>query len=515
MIAGGLSHGVEADASAWPLEPVVAFARDALSKVLRGPSSIVMLCLPAPRARLTRLFDVPWATDNAFLWNPPTSPKTGSDPKTAATHSVAMSSAVCAPTCPATAGYAVARRIDLAHHESPADVARLGQAMLAEIEIVVHPALPKAAMVAPRFFGGLAFDGHASVVGPPWETFGAGSFILPRWTYVHGEGDSAVLGCIVSAEDAVVDDSGDSTTEAFVERLGATYRILATSDVRRSPHELEPASPVSVDETPVDVFSTQVEAIRSGIRAGRFGKVVAARRSVVRATRPLSVWRTMDALATAHPGTLKFAFSRGGRTFVGASPELLVSRTALDVRSEAVAGTIVTTEPDAARRLVESAKDREEHAFVVEHLVDRLLPFCGGSCGLSRQGPLVRRHGAVAHLVTSLTGQLKTPVHVLELVAALHPTPAVCGSPPEASAAFIRAHEPDPRGWYSGPVGWFDAHGQGEFWVALRSGVLHDQRAYLFAGAGIVGRSNPVAEYEETGLKFSTLLRALKVEPSR
>ncbi|MCB9654952.1 MAG: isochorismate synthase [Deltaproteobacteria bacterium] len=496
MIAGGLSHDADVGARAWAIEPILAFAREVLSEIAKRPATrAVMLCLPAPRARLTCLFDLPGATESAFLWQPPSG----------------------SLRCPPIAGFGVARRFDLAPDTEPSAVARLGAKILAEIEVVAHPALSMAPpMIAPRFFGGVAFDGRSAANGAPWGSFGAGSFILPRWTYAHGEGDSAALSCVLGLAEETKDV--DLNVGSILESLRATYRGLLMADARMSPCELEAASPVSVSETPVDVFSAQVEAIRSGIRAGRFGKVVAARRSVVHATRPISVGRTMDALAQAHPGTLKFAFSRGDSVFVGASPELLVSRHGLDVRSEAVAGTIVTTEPDAAQRLFESQKDREEHAFVVDHLVERLSSFCDASdsVGLVRRAePLVRRHGAVAHLVTSLTGQLSAPVHVLDLVKALHPTPAVCGSPPEAAAAFIRENEPDARGWYSGPVGWFDAHGQGEFWVALRSGVLRGPCAYLFAGAGIVGRSSPAAEYEETGLKFSTLLRALKVESFR
>ena len=115
------------------------------------------------------------------------------------------------------------------------------------------------------------------------------------------------------------------------------------------------------------------------------------------------------------------------------------------------------------------------------------------------------------HLHTPLTGVLREAVHVLDLVAAVHPTPAVGGVPRQDSVAWIAAHEPDPRGWYAGPVGWFDAGGDGEFAVAIRSGVLEARRAHVYAGAGIVAASDPAAEYAETSVKQRSILRALGI----
>jgi isochorismate synthase EntC len=100
---------------------------------------------------------------------------------------------------------------------------------------------------------------------------------------------------------------------------------------------------------------------------------------------------------------------------------------------------------------------------------------------------------------------------VLDLVDALHPTPAVGGVPTASALDWIATHEPAPRGWYAGPVGWFDAAGDGEFAVALRSGLLVGNRAYVYAGAGIVAESDADAEYAETDLKQRALLGALGV----
>ena len=115
------------------------------------------------------------------------------------------------------------------------------------------------------------------------------------------------------------------------------------------------------------------------------------------------------------------------------------------------------------------------------------------------------------HLRTPIQGKLREASHVLDLVGKLHPTPAVGGVPTGAALEFITRHEPDERGWYTGPVGWFDEHGDGRFVVALRSGVVSGKRADLYAGAGVVQDSNAPSEFAETRWKLAALLGALGV----
>jgi isochorismate synthase EntC len=115
----------------------------------------------------------------------------------------------------------------------------------------------------------------------------------------------------------------------------------------------------------------------------------------------------------------------------------------------------------------------------------------------------------VQHLHTPIAGTLGTPVHVLQLLERLHPTPAVAGTPTQTALEWINAHEASPRGWYAGPIGWFDRNGNGEFVVALRSALLTPDAAYVYAGAGIVAASDPYKEYQETELKMKTMLDAL------
>lgn len=144
---------------------------------------------------------------------------------------------------------------------------------------------------------------------------------------------------------------------------------------------------------------------------------------------------------------------------------------------------------------------------MVDAIVRRLEPLC--SCLHVAPEPRVRELREVLHLHTPIRGTLTRPRHVLELVEGLHPTPAVGGVPTAEALRWIPEHEPDERGWYAAPVGWFDAAGDGEFAVALRSCVLRGREAYLYAGAGIVRDSDPELEYHEMELKKQALLRAL------
>ena len=202
--------------------------------------------------------------------------------------------------------------------------------------------------------------------------------------------------------------------------------------------------------------------------------------------------------------SIRFAFRGDGRTFLGATPERLVRKQGREVETEAQAGSLDSRA--AAAALLASEKDLREHQLVVDDIVSRLGPWCARLEASPR--PTVRELRDVLHLLTPIAGTLAAPHHVLELVRELHPTPAVGGVPTAAAVEWITRHEA-PRGWYAGPVGYFDRDGDGDFAVALRCCLLHGEEALLFAGAGIVADSDPELELRETELKRQTLLAAL------
>jgi isochorismate synthase len=202
------------------------------------------------------------------------------------------------------------------------------------------------------------------------------------------------------------------------------------------------------------------------------------------------------------------------RSLVGASPELLVSRRGRDVRSNPLAGSAPRSgDPVEDRANAEglsgSSKNREEHEIVVEAVAETLRPFCTRLTWDPE--PVLRETPNVWHLSTGFHGVLTDPApSALDLVAALHPTPAVGGTPRDAALDAISDLEPFDRGRYAGPVGWMDAHGDGEWAIALRCAELSGDRAVLYAGAGIVAGSEPDDEVDETERKFRAFLDALR-----
>jgi len=206
----------------------------------------------------------------------------------------------------------------------------------------------------------------------------------------------------------------------------------------------------------------------------------------------------------------------GTRRLIGASPELLVARTGRRVVARPVGGSAArASDPiEDVRRgaaLLASAKDLAEHAFVVDAVVQSLSPYCRDVVAPIQ--PTLVRTATMWHLLTEVTGDLlDTETSSLTLALALHPTPAVCGTPTAAAHAAIGELEGFDRGFYAGVVGWCDAAGDGEWAVALRCAELRSDTIRLYAGAGIVAGSDPISEVAETGAKFRTMLNAMGTE---
>ena len=254
-----------------------------------------------------------------------------------------------------------------------------------------------------------------------------------------------------------------------------------------------------------DGWDAAVARVLAEIERDSVRKVVLARDVNVGADAPFDVARIVRRLRSEQPGC--FVFSIDG--LVGASPELLLARNGLDVWSRPLAGTTPRIDDVALEGLAASAKDANEHRFVVDALVDEFQRRCGDSVRVA--GPEILRFSTLAHLATTISGRLRSVAgdSALAFARALHPTPAVGGTPNPAALALIDELEPGSRGRYAGPVGWVDADGNGEFALALRSAEIDGADAVLRAGAGIVAGSDPEAEWAETEAKFAPMLSAL------
>lgn len=263
------------------------------------------------------------------------------------------------------------------------------------------------------------------------------------------------------------------------------------------------------------VYERAVATAVERIKDGALRKVVLARTLRVEAGRALDPVQLLRRLRAVEPDCYTFAVALDeDRTLVGASPELLVSRFGREVRANPLAGSAPRAgDPDRdranARALGTSAKDRQEHAIVVEAVFRALQPLCTDL--RYDLDPKLLATANVWHLSTRFRGTLKDPVPTsLDLVGTLHPTPAVCGDPRGAAMRLIGELEPVPRGHYAGAVGWMDANGDGVWALALRCAELHGDTARLFSGAGIVADSEPASELDETERKFRAFLDSLR-----
>jgi isochorismate synthase len=261
-------------------------------------------------------------------------------------------------------------------------------------------------------------------------------------------------------------------------------------------------------------YAEAVATATARIRAGGLRKVVLARTIEVEAGRMLDPRRLAQRVRAVSPDAYTFAVPAGDGVLVGASPELLVARHGREVTANPLAGSAPRAgDPDEdlanAEALSASAKDLEEHAIVVEAVAETLRPFCE-ELTWDRE-PVLMETPNVWHLSTRFRGALKDPApSAVDLALALHPTPAVGGTPRDVALAAMAELEPFERGAYAGPVGWVDAEGDGEWAIALRCALLAGERATLSAGAGIVANSDPWAEVEETDRKFRAFLDALR-----
>lgn len=362
----------------------------------------------------------------------------------------------------------------------------------------------------PRLVGGAAFAPGAADRAP-WTGFGDAWFVLPRWTYVH-DGAHARLVLAVDASDAA--DPGRWHDELARHLAGFAQPAARPVPAQPALVELQRASAAQ--------WHDQIVAITDAIARGACSKIVAARTCTVALAGAVRAAELLTALDHRHADCARVLIQPpGAGALVAATPERLIRRDGELVWCDALAGTrkiAAGGDPGGAARdrlvaaasaeLVASQKDRREHDLVV-HAIRAAL--ADGAEVDAPVAPDIRVLRHVVHLHTPFRARLREPRHVLELAARLHPTPAVGGTPRELAIDWIRSREPAARGWYAAPVGWFDLDGNGELAVAIRSGVLAGNRAYLWAGAGIVAGSDPDRELAETELKLRAMLGALGV----
>ncbi len=360
-------------------------------------------------------------------------------------------------------------------------------------------------LTSPRLFGGFAFRSDFTPDNT-WSIYTPALFALPHFQLV---GSSGQMWLTLNTQIPL-----DENPAPLIPDLQAALREKAAQlSAEQSGASNSPQSELRSIEYPMStqMWQRMINAATERIRAGELTKAVLARAAELRfdeRIRPLPILRF---LATHYADCYRFLFEpRPYHAFYGASPELLAAVQGKQLSTMALAGSISRgatqdADRDLGQTLIRSAKDRHEHQIVVEKMRQRLAEITE-SLDLA---PLeLLKLSNIQHLHTPIQGKLKRAMGILPLVEALHPTPALGGDPREDALQLIRELEPIPRGWYGGPVGWIDARLEGEFAVAIRSAVAQENRAWIYAGAGIVAESQPESEWEETALKFRPMLDA-------
>lgn len=355
---------------------------------------------------------------------------------------------------------------------------------------------------SPVLFGGFSFDPENRRESE-WDGFPAALFVVPQIQLVEKEGRSFVSINLISEEEGVASD---------FDRLRVIRdRLIHEAQVKERDPAIKP-DVLRIHEYAKSDYLRAVEGVRDGICAGGPEKVVIARSVGLDFEVPVRHSEVLEHLAAEQQESYLFGLENGESFFFGATPERLVKIEGGRSLTACVAGSIrrgKTAEEDRmlGEGLLKDPKNREEHQFVVRMIGDVFRSFC--SEVRIPAGPRLLKVRDIQHLFTPIEGMPNSGTDLLDLVHALHPTPALGGTPRGEALRMIRENEKMDRGFYGAPIGWMDTEGDGEFAVAIRSGLLKGDRAHLYAGGGIVAGSVPEEEYEETWVKFRPMMRAL------
>lgn len=357
--------------------------------------------------------------------------------------------------------------------------------------------------VGPLAFGSFCFD--------PGNTSASSRLIVPK--VIIGRRDGVAWLTVLGDEVSLVDPAQPRSEEDSLVELVATpdrpslVELVETPPPLRAPQDVR----LLTDAAEESRWRHRVAEAVHRIETNGLEKVVLARSVVATASEPIDVRHLVDVLASDYPSC--WTYSVDG--LVGASPEMLVRRERGLATSRILAGTIrrsgsEETDLKLASALARSSKNLAEHELAVASVAEKLAPLCSGMN--VPESPYVLELPNVLHLATDVTAVAHKKASALKLAAALHPSAAVCGTPTSVARAAIAELEGLDRGRYSGPVGWIDTHGDGEWAIALRCGVVDSadpRRIELFAGCGIVEGSDPDEELAETKAKLVPMIGAL------
>ena len=348
--------------------------------------------------------------------------------------------------------------------------------------------------------GGMAFDPLKTSTAL-WESYKNSQFIIPSLLLVQSENE-----LYLTTNVTIEQETNINKLVSEMQEMEATF--IAGKDI-----PYVQSTVTDKQEIDANQWKQLVQSAKDTIADKHAHKIVLARELRLTFSSKAEISRMLKQLEEMQPNSYIFAMEHGEDCFVGATPERLVRVKQQELLSTCLAGTAPrgkTPEEDEqiSKALLQDDKNLQEHDFVVRMIQDAIAPYC--SHIEVPEKPVAYPLKNLQHLYTPVTARLKEGMGILDAVKRLHPTPALGGTPNEAALSFIRDHEQLDRGWYGAPVGWMDSNQNGEFAVAIRSGLIQSKEASLFAGCGIVQDSDIEAEYAETAMKFLPMLSALE-----
>jgi menaquinone-specific isochorismate synthase len=369
-------------------------------------------------------------------------------------------------------------------------------------------------------FGGFSF--FDKTAGSEWEGFDGARFIVPEWSIVK---DGLLRLLIVNI--AVTEDAFNSLDELktkakhlitsifeMIEAHRKQMRAFKEEDVALSEEDLQPIPEIKDDAQDKERWKTQIEHAKEMIGQGYFEKIVLAKKVEIQREKPIRLTRVANTLRRTYPecATYFIQFNQQ-KALIGSTPEILASFKPSYILTEALAGTTKrgrSASEDAMyeQKLLESTKDLEEHQYVVDAIKLQLSRFVHQVD--VAQTPTIKKLHNVQHLYTPITAWKDRPVNITGVIHAMHPTPAVGGSPNGKAVKYIQQFENFERGWYAAPVGWMNLSDEADFHVAIRSARIDGTQASLYAGCGIVADSDAEMEWKEANLKLLPILSALR-----
>ncbi|TXL58161.1 isochorismate synthase [Cerasibacillus terrae] len=348
-------------------------------------------------------------------------------------------------------------------------------------------------------FGGIAFDPKKAPT-PLWAKFAENEFRIPQFLFIKKKDSFYVTINMLINKD-------ENIEECLKEYENIEKQLLGERTIHPTMGKI-----IDKQEINPEQWKQAIEDAKVNIQQKQTEKIVLARELRLHLSQSVDITSVLHTLIATQPNSYVFAYEQGTDCFVGATPEQLINVEGNQLQSMCVAGTAPrgrTDEEDERlnNELFHDKKNREEHDYVVQMIRQSIEPFCY-KIDIPNT-PTVYPLKNLQHLYTPVTAILKSGQHLFDLIDTLHPTPALGGTPKDTALAFIREHEHLDRGWYGAPIGWIDCHDNGEFAVAIRSALIQEKEASLFAGCGIVKDSDTQTEYEETKIKFLPMLSVL------